>query len=324
MKTDYYTLLGVAKDASADEIRKAYRKMAMQYHPDRNQGSKAAEEKFKQISEAYAVLTDPAKRKTYDTVGSADAFAQNHSTEDILKDLNMEDLLSMFGMKNSGWGNFKAGGQASGGGAGFSSVIEELFGRSARGSAHVGTGTQPPRGRPQPPQTKGHDAEVPIMISFEEAMRGVERHLRLNIDNEERELKVRIPAGVATGKRLKFRGKGHKGAAGNGDLTLVATVQDDPRFERKDDDLHTVALVRPSVLLLGGSVEVDTLEGKKSIKIAAGTSSAALVRIRNHGAPTLGKEGERGDLYVKLEVHVAAPLSEAQQQAATAMRDAGL
>ena len=331
MKVDYYTLLGVAKDAEAADIRKAYRKLAMQFHPDRNQGSKVAEEKFKQISEAYAVLSDPAKRKTYDSFGSADAFAQSHSTDDIFKDFNIEDLLSVFGMKNDGWGNFKAGGRAgsTGGGAasGFSSVIDELFGRNrgAAGQAGAATaGSPPPRGRPQPAQGKGRDAEVPIEIGFLEALHGVERHLRLNIDKEDRELHVRIPAGVTTGKRLKVRGAGHKGITAPGDLHLLVTVQADARFERKGDDLHTVAHVKPSTLLLGGAVEVQAVDGIKTIQVGAATSSGAIVRIRHQGAAVLGKSGERGDLYVKLEVAVAAPLTADQLLAATALRAAGL
>lgn len=322
-KSDYYTLLGIDKDATPDAIRKAYRKLAMQHHPDRNPGDKSAEERFKQVSEAYAVLSDPAKRKQYDSFGSADEFAQHVSVDDILKDFNIDDLLSRFGMKGSGWGNFRAGqGGASG------SIFDDLFG-GARGSSRAGARSQAanpadPRGRAAAGTGKGRDAEVPIAISFHEAMYGGERHLRLNIDNEDRELKVRIPAGVTTGKKLRVRGAGHKGVTGPGDLALMVTVEADPRFERKGDDLHTVATVKPSTLLLGGAAEVDTLDGKKTVRIAAGTSSGSLVRVKHHGAPTLGKAGERGDLYVKLEVQVPSPLSEAQVQAAETLRDAGL
>lgn len=324
MKQDYYTLLGVARDATPDAIRKAYRKQAMQWHPDKNPGNAAAEEQFKRVAEAYAVLSDPAKRRQYDSFGSADEFSQNVSVEEIFKDFNFEDLLAQFGLKSSGWGSFRA---RKGGGAG--SIFDDLIGavRGQAASPHGESATAAAgaaRPRPAGQAGKGRDAEVPIAISFYEAMHGGERQLRLNIDNQDRECKVRIPAGVATGKKLRVRGQGHDGVTSRGDLTLVVTVEADPRFERKGDDLHTVALVKPSTLLLGGSAEVETLDGKKTVRIAAGTSSGALVRVRNQGAPALGKADERGDLYVKLEVQLPGVLSEPQRKAAESLREAGL
>ncbi len=324
MKTDYYTLLGVTRDASPEAIKKAYRKLAMQWHPDKNPGDKAAEEKFKQVSEAYAVLSDAEKRKKYDSFGSAEAFSQNYSHEDIFRDVNFDDLLSQFGLKSSGWGNFrrrKAGGAGGGGGAG-GSIFDDLFGATAASPARGRASPQAGAGAGQ--AGRGKDAEVPIVVSFVEAMHGAERQLRLQIDGEDRQLKVRIPAGVTTGKKLRVRGAGHVSPVGAGDLTLLITVEDDARFERKGDDLHTVAQVRPSTLILGGAVEVETLAGKKSIKVGAGTSTVAVVRIKKQGAPILGKTGERGDLYVKLEVAGIAAPTEAQQQAAKSLLEAGL
>lgn len=332
MKTDFYQLLGVAKDATPDALKKAYRKMAMQYHPDRNPGDKAAEEKFKQMSEAYAVLSDPEKRKKYDAFGSAEAFNGAYSTEDIFRDFNMDDILQQFGMKGSGWGNFKfrrgAGGAAGGpggpggpggvGGGGAGSIFDDLFGGGGGGGA---PGT---RARPPGPAPRGQDAEVPITIGFHEAMHGTDRPLKLHIDGEDRDLTVRIPAGIATGKKLRIKGEGHRGAAGKGDLHLSVTVAEDPRFERKGDDLYTTAQVRPSTLLLGGQVEVETLKGKRNVKVSQGTSSGAMVRVRKQGAPVLGKAGEHGDLYVRLEVTPPATLSDDQKRAAEALRDAGL
>lgn len=323
MKTDYYTLLGVTRDASPEAIKKAYRKLAMQWHPDKNPGDKAAEEKFKQVSEAYAVLSDAEKRKKYDSFGSAEAFSQSYSTDDIFRDVNFDDLLAQFGLKSSGWGNFR--GRKAGGSSGVSSIFDDLFGTTTASGARGRPTSQPGAAAGQAsPAGRGKDAEVPIVVSFAEAMNGAERQLRLHIDGEERQLTVRIPAGITTGKKLRVRGEGHKTAMGAGDLNLLVTVETDPRFERKGDDLHTVALVRPSTLILGGSVEVETLGGKKSIKVAAGTSTAAVVRIKRQGAPILGKTGERGDLYVKLEVSGTASATEAQQNAAKLLRDAGL
>ncbi len=310
-KTDYYALLGITKEATPDEIKKAYRKLAMQYHPDRNQGDKSAEEKFKQMSEAYAVLSDVDKRKKYDTFGSADAFSQNVSTDDIFKDFNLDDILSQFGMRNSGWGNFKgrrpAAGQPQAGG----SVFDDLFG-------NVG-GTV----RDRVPK-KGQDAELPLTVPFHDAMFGVERPIVLQIDGEERRLTVRIPPGIATGKKLRVKGEGHKAPGGRGDLHLLVTVEEDPRFERKGDDLHTTAHVTASTLILGGSADVETLHGRKRIKVSGGAPSGTQVRVRGQGAPVLGKAGTHGDLYVRLEVHLDGPLTDEQRAAVERLREVGL
>lgn len=310
---NYYDVLGVAKTADADAIKKAYRHAAKKFHPDRNPGNKEAEEKFKDVSEAYAVLSDEQKRKKYDTYGAED-FAQSYSTEDIFRDFNVDDILSQFGRRGSGWGGsakVRRGPGEAGAGSGSGSIFEELFGGGARA-------------RPQGPPAKGADAEVPITIGFHEAMHGAERPLHLQIDGDDHHLTVRIPPGIATGKKLRVKGEGHRGPGGRGDLHLVVTVADDGRFERKGDDLHTVAQVKPSTLLLGGSADVETLHGKKTIKVAAGTSSGQMVRIRKQGAPILGKPTEHGDLYVRLEVVAPAELDEAQLKAAEALRDAGL
>ncbi len=309
-KTDYYALLGIAREATQDEIKKAYRKLAMQFHPDRNQGDKSAEEKFKQVSEAYAVLSDVDKRKKYDTFGSADAFSQNVSTDDIFKDFNIDDILSQFGMRGSGWGNFKGrrAGAGPGQGAG-GSAFDDIFG---------GTAT-----RDRVPK-KGQDAELPVTIPFHDAMFGAERPIAMQIDGEERRLTIRVPAGIATGKKLRVKGEGHKAPGGRGDLHLLVTVEEDPRFERKGNDLHTTAHIAPSTLLLGGSADVETLHGRKRIKVSGGAPSGTQVRVRGQGAPVLGKPDAHGDLYVRLEVQVETPLSDEQRAAVERLREVGL
>lgn len=318
MAKDFYDTLGVARDASADDIKKAYRKLAMKYHPDRNPDDAAAEEKFKQVSEAYAVLSDDDKRKKYDTFGDSN-FHQQFSTEDILRDFNIDDILSQFGMKNSGWG-FHGGGDGGargsrGRGGGGSSFFDMFSGG--------GRGRPGPQQRPQP-QPRGQDAEVPLTVSFHEAMNGAERSLTLQMDGEEITLKVRIPAGIESGKKLRVKGKGHRGPGGPGDLYLLVNVAEDPRFTREGADLRTVAEVSPSTLLLGGKIDVETLDGTKVLRVAAGTSSDKVLRVRGAGAPTLGKADQRGNLYVGLVVRVPAKLNEAQIAAAEALREAGL
>ena len=322
MAKDFYDTLGVARDASASDIKKASRKLAMKYHPDRNPNDAAAEEKFKQVSEAYAVLSDDDKRKKYDTYGDS-GFHQQFSTEDILRDFNIDDILSQFGMKNSGWG-FHGGGRGGrqGGPQGGGSSFFDMFSGGGRGAGGRGR-PQAQQARPQPPQ-RGQNAEVPLTVSFHEAMKGAERSLTLRMDDEEVALKVRIPAGIETGKKLRVKGKGHRGPGGAGDLYLLVEVADDPRFERKGADLYTIAEVQPSALLLGGKIDVETLDGVKALRVAAGTSSDKVLRVRGAGAPTLGKPEQRGDLYVNLLVRLPETLTEAQIEAAKALQTSGL
>ena len=311
MRKDYYAVLGIEKGASADEIKKAYRKLAMQFHPDRNQGDPSAEERFKEVSEAYAVLSDTEKRQQYDTFGDT-RFHQQWSTEDIFRDFNIDDILSSFGMRGSGWGNFRARGAGAGGpGASFF----DMFGGGGR--------TRPdPRQAPPRPE-RGRNAELPISISLYEAVHGSERTIEIKLDGSSKDLTVRIPAGIETGKKLRLRGKGHEGPGGAGDLMLVVKVEEDPRFERRGADLYTVAKVPPSTLLLGGSAEVETFDGNRSLRIEAATPSGRQLRIRGAGVPRLGSS-DRGDLYVRLEIAMPERLDEDQLAAARALREAGL
>ncbi len=310
MAKDFYATLGVERGASADEIKKAYRKLAMEFHPDRNPGDKSAEERFKDVSEAYAVLSDPDKRKQFDAFGS-DRFGERFSTEDILRDFNLDDILSQFGMKSSGWGgfSFRRGGP---GGAGGGGSIFDMFGG--------GGGGRPPAERPP----VGANAEVPLAVSFYEAMHGSERQLQVRIDGEQRDLTVRVPAGIRTGKKLRVKGKGHMGPGGHGDLMLTVSVAEDERFEREGDDLHTNCQVLFSDLLLGGTITVQTLSGDRRLKVKPGTASGTRLRIRGAGAPILGKSEQHGDLYVRLEVAPPEALDDSQRAAAEALRESGL
>ena len=316
MKTDYYQLLGVPKDASPDVIKKAYRKLAMQYHPDRNPGDKAAEDKFKQVSEAYAVLSDADKRKRYDAFGSADQFTQNVNMDDIFQGVDWDDLLGQFGLRGGGWGAFRGRQGQQGTGSIFDDVLRGVQGVGA-GAAQAARRTGSAVGKPA-------DVEVAITVSFDESMRGVSRQLHLNVGGEDRTFQVRIPPGVSSGKKLRVKGQGTRNAFGQGDLLLVVTVQDDARFTRDGHDLITVAKVKPSTLLLGGSAEVETLEGKKTVRVGPGTPSGTRVRLKGHGAPVPGKHAERGDLFARLEADVPSQLTEAQRAAAEALRGAGL
>jgi curved DNA-binding protein len=170
----------------------------------------------------------------------------------------------------------------------------------------------------------GSHAEVPIEVSFYEAMHGSERQLQVRIDGQQRDLTVRVPAGIHSGKKLRVKGKGHRGPGGNGDLLLTVQVSADERFERDGDDLHTSARVQASDLLLGGTATVETLAGERRLKVKAGTASGTRLRIRGAGAPVLGKSDNHGDLYVRLEVVPPEELDEDQRAAAEALRESGL
>ncbi len=304
----FYETLGVDKAASQDEIKKAYRKLAMKYHPDRNPDDAAAEEKFKDVSEAYAVLSDADKRRQYDQFGDQQ-FGQQWSTEDILRDFDISDILEQMGVKSGGGFSFNFG---RGGGGGGSSIFD-MFGG--------GRGAPGGRPRPRPKPKKGVNAEVPITISFYEAMKGSERHLHVTIGGEARDLTVRIPPGIRTGKKLRVKGKGHPGAGGPGDLFLKVKVEEDMRFQLDGDDLRTQVEIPPSTMLLGGSIEVPTLDGERKLKVKPGGKT---VRIRGEGAAKLGTKDERGDLYIDLQVVAPEELSELQTEAAEALKAVGL
>jgi curved DNA-binding protein len=283
---DYYKILGVERKASEDEIRKAYRDLAKKHHPDRNPNNKQAEERFKEINEAYQVLSDPEKRKVYDRVGSDYSNWQRRGTpgdfnwEDYVGGypggtrVNMEDFESMFG----------------GGGGGFSDFFRTIFGRD------VGTET---RTRPQ-----GYQQQLDI--SLDEAYRGAMRV----IQNDGNQKQVHIPAGVRTGSKVRVAGAGPNGV----DLYLIINVAEDPRFERRGNDLHTTATVSVFTAILGGEAEVETLDGKIKLNVPAGTQPEQVFRLAGRGMPQIKNKDQKGDLYVRLRVQIPKYLSTKQRE----------
>lgn len=300
---DYYKVLGVEKDASADDIKKAFRKLAMKYHPDRNQ-SPEAEAKFKEANEAYAVLSDPDKRKQYDMFG-ADGFGQRYSQEDIFKGF---DFGSIFEDLRSGGGK--------GGGFDFGSIFGQFGGGGGKKQQR---GFNPFAGGADAGQTQGRDTEAELVVSFHEAFHGGERELLV----DGKSVKVRVPKGVRTGTKLRVRGKGQAGPGGNGDLILGVKVAEHPLYRLDDDDLEMDVNVALTDLVLGGTASVQAPDGtSSSVKIPAGTAPGQRLRLRGKGFPKKG--GEPGDLLVRLVAAIPKSLTDAQREHFEALRTLGL
>lgn len=298
-KKDYYKILGVEKSAPAGEIKTAYRKLAKQWHPDKNPGDKAAEDKFKEISEAYAVLSDPGKRKQYDMVGS-ERFHQQFSQEDIFRGGNLNDIL-----REMGFGDFSS---AFGGGGGF----RVNFGGTGFGGDPYGGGGY----------AQNLDAEAELALTFEEAAKGGQKEITLQSGPKRETVKVKIPAGIRNGERLRLAGKGTQARGQRGDLYIQINVAPHPLFRREGDDIIVRAEIDISTALLGGSAEVNTLEGVRTIKVQAGIQPSQKIRVRGQGIRRAGSAA--GDLYVEIAIRVPAHLTEEQKRLAGELRHAGL
>jgi DnaJ-class molecular chaperone len=290
----YYDILGVNKNASSDEIKKAYRKMAMQYHPDRNPGNKSAEEKFKDMSEAYAVLSDPEKKRQYDMLGDA-RFTQQQGAgfqEDIFKNMDFDSIFREMGF--SGFGGFTNGGRFGGFGGG-------------RGNQQQKGGARRGGFRPEPEDYSRFDIEHDLEIGFMDAYNGSERFVSFSLSNGENvSTRIKVPAGIETGKKLRVRGHGRSAPNGQkGDLYLNVKVMPHPDFLRKENDIDVETKAPFSLLCLGGSLDINTPQGIKQIKIRPGMQNGIKVRLKALGFPVMGSS-ERGDLYAIIAVKVPA------------------
>jgi curved DNA-binding protein len=310
---DYYETLGVAKGASPDEIKRAFRKLAVKYHPDKNPGDKQAEERFKEINEAYAVLSDAEKRKQYDMFG-AEGFRQRYTQEEIFRGFDVGDLFREFGLGGDeifsrifGLGSARQGRR---GGQRFSGFD---FGGFQGG----GFGHQPMQGR---------DLEMTLQITLEDVVNGVERRLMLPRGGRMEGISVRIPKGIASGQKLRLAGKGDPGQGGSppGDLYLRAEVLEHPLFKREGRDLTVDQEISFAEAALGSEIRVPTVEGKTlSVKVPAGTQGQSRIRVKGHGLP--GMRGEsRGDMYVRILIRVPRKLTRAQKDLIQKLREAGL
>ena len=304
---DYYETLGVPRTASEKELKSAFRKLARQYHPDVNPGDAAAEEKFKNINEAYEVLSDPEKRKKYDAFGADWQRYQQSGGQPNDFD---------FGRWAAGQGAGQAGGQGPQYRTGTPEDFADLFGEegaysdffsSLFGGGRPGAGT---RGRTR--ARRGQDFEHPLRVTFPEAFRGTQRVLQM----DSRRVEAKIPAGVRTGSRVRLSGQGAPGSGGAeaGDLYLVIEVEPDPRFERRGDDLYTEVPVDFYTALMGGEASVPTPEGQVALRIPPRTQAGQTFRVRGKGMPRLSAEG-RGDLYARAAISVPQNVSQEEVDA---------
>ena len=302
-ETDYYKILGVKKDASEEDIKKSYRKLAMKYHPDHTKGNKSDEEKFKKISEAYAVLSDKEKRKQYDTFG-ATGFQQRYSQEDIFKGFDFDNILS------------------------------ELFGK-ARGFSGRGNGMRFSFGggtpfdsyrRQQRPRSKGADLVYELPLTLEEVATGTSKTISYQHQGRSEKITVKIPKGMISGKKLRVAGKGDPDPYGgpSGDLYIQSNVMDHNVYESKGYDLFMRREIKLSEALLGANISVPTI-GKKelNLKIPPGTKHKTKMRLAGHGLPHMhGKD--KGDLYVYIHVNMPATFTKKQKKLIEQLAESGL
>lgn len=297
---DYYKILGVERTADEKEIKKAYRRLARQFHPDMKPGDKAAEARFKEINEANEVLSDPEKRRKYDELGQNyrrwqqtgqpggfdwSQYAGGWPGGTRVEYGDVQDLNDLFG------------------GAGFSDFFQTIFGGMAaqgQGAARAGRA-----------QARARDIEQEVEITLEEAFHGTQRIMELDGNR----LEVKIPAGVKTGSKVRVAGEGLPAGRGNvrGDIYLVIKVLPHPTFERRGDDLHCEAPVDMFTALLGGETRVPTLTGPVALRVPPGTQAGRTFRLAGQGMPKL-RSDQRGDLYAKARITLPDKLSEREQQ----------
>jgi curved DNA-binding protein len=302
---DYYKVLGVSKTATQDEIKAAYRKLARKHHPDLNPNDKEANKKFQQINEANELLSDPENRKKYDQYGKdwvhAEAFekaqqsagrqGQGRGGASRSEGFGAGDFEGAFGGEGGGF-QYADGGE-------FSDFFESLFGRS---SGRAGSQAK----------FRGQDYQAELQLSLADAATTHQQVLTVNGKN----IRITIPAGVENGQVIKLKGHAGPGANGgpDGDLYITFIITDDPRWTREGDDLHMKAPLDLYSAILGGEITVDTLTGKVKLKIKTGTANGTTMRLKGKGFPVYKKEGQFGDLYVTLEIHLPTGLSEKEKE----------
>ena len=365
-KKDYYQILGVKKDAKADEIKKSYRRLARKHHPDVNPGDKASEDKFKEVQEAYDVLSDEKKRKVFDRFGY---YADNLDADSPFGGATGASPGGTSGFDFSGF-DFSSGAGPASGGSSFRDIFSDLFGGGGGGG---GARTQPEPPKPMP--KKGRDIEIPLAMSFEESFTGLTTNITVNrseqcsrchgagdtggpvvqcptckgtgqvmrtggrlqfsqscpdcdgtgrrrepcslcngkgVTPKSEQVKVRIPAGVDTGSRVRIPKKGHGGRLGAepGDLFILTNVGKHKFLDRKGDNIYISVPITVSEAALGTKIDVPTVEGRAQLRIPAGTESGQKFRLRERGFPSLRNPSLRGDQFVEVKITLPSVISE--------------
>ncbi len=310
---DYYKILGLSKSASDEEIKKAYRKLAMKYHPDRNKDDKTAEGKFKDVSEAYAVLSNKEKRQQYDMFGS-EGFHRKFSQEDIFRDFDFGNIFSEFGFGGKGRGR-----------GGFGNIFGGTGGSFRGGGSPFGDPFGAYSGRPQP--VKGNDIIYELSLTLEDLMENSEKVIAYHRDGSKQErISVKIPAGIPDGKKLRLAGKGNTGRNGgpNGDLYIKIRIMDHPVFKREEDNTVMTRNIKFSEAALGSEIEVETIDKKTlRLKIPPGTQNNAKFRLKGYGMPHMNKKG-RGDAYIYVNIEVPQKLTGKQEKIIKELSDMGI
>lgn len=287
---DYYKILGLDKTASADQIKKAYRKLARQYHPDLNPNDKDANKKFQQVNEAHEVLSDPEKRKKYDQYGEHWQHADAYEKARQERQSTGETGFGSFGQEEAFGGDFSSGD--------FSDFFNSMFGGSARSS------------RSQV-KFRGQDYNAELQISLKEAYTTHQRVFTINNKN----IRITIPAGIANGQTIKLKGHGGPGVNGGppGDLYITFDILEDPVFKRLGDDLYATMELDLYTAVLGGDKTIDTLDGRVKLKVKPETQNGTKTRLKGKGFPVYKKEGSYGDLIVTWLIKIPVNLTEKQK-----------
>lgn len=319
-KRDYYEVLGVSRTADADTIKKAYRKLAKKYHPDTNSGNASAAEKFKEITEAYGVLSDEKKRKLYDRFG--------HTAFDGGAGQTEENRYHSYGGPEGGYREYHFEG------GNMDDIFEDIFGSAFHGSKFSGFGNSGFSGSGfdgrgfsgsdfsggfregnfrQNYRQKGSDVHAEVSVSFDEAVFGCKKtiHVRSREDGKVQSLEVSIPAGIETGQSIRLKGKGSPGTGGGepGDLFLKVKTGDKPGYERKGMDVYTTVSVPFITAVLGGEISIQTLYGTVMCRIKEGTQSGTKIRLKGKGIVSMKNPNVRGDQYTEVQIQVPTDLS---------------
>ncbi len=307
---DYYKILGVSRDAKPEQIKKAYRKLAHRYHPDHNKGDAGAESKFKEISEAYAVLSNAEKKRDYDRFGS-ESFNRRFSQEDIFKNADFSSIFREFGFGGSGrtiFNNIFSGMGSQGGQRTYTSG-------GPFGDLHGFSGA-----------AKGRSLNLELTVSLEDIIAPTTKTVNYRVDGRTESVSLKIPAGMESGKKLRLPGKGEAGMNGgpNGDLIVVVKVREHPDFKRVGADLYSRHSIKFSEAVLGTEIQVKTIEGKRfNLKIPPGTQSNTKFRLKGHGLPRMKGNG-KGDAYAEVTIEIPSAVNESQKQLVGALAKEGL